>query len=320
MKNKPNTAGVCANCDNEFSYYLSPKHVNEPRKLQKYCSYKCSTKRPRATRKIKKNCLNCGKLIMVPPHILERKKYCSKICKSNYEIGKKRKVTSIEKVCPICSEQFTASGSHRFKQVYCSIECGNRGKSSTPKNIWTEITCLQCGKIVRKRTYRIKDAEKSFCSRPCHRKWVGEHRQDYYMTIECLACHKPFEIQKWFVTVRGDAKFCSRKCLDYHNSISKMGPLNVNWKGGDVNSYGPNWNFQKRLVRKRDNYQCRLCGYREDRRRLDVHHRVPFRTFGYIVGVNDRYISANDERNLILLCRTCHKKSEHHPELIAHLL
>ena len=34
---------------------------------------------------MKKNCLNCGKEIDVKPSHFERKKYCSRACKSDYQ-------------------------------------------------------------------------------------------------------------------------------------------------------------------------------------------------------------------------------------------
>lgn len=320
MKNTPNTTGTCIHCGKGFQYYLAPKHAGNSSRMQKYCSYKCFTKRVIPTKKVTKNCRQCGKLMMVKPSGYDRKRYCSKLCKNKYESTHKRVNRHVEKVCPICSNTFVITIKKQLAQIHCSTKCSNKAKSASPNNVWTEIVCAQCKTTVKKRTYRVKNAEMSFCSKSCHRLWVKDHRQDYYMTIECLVCHKHFEIQSWYVNVRGDAKCCSRKCLDKYNSINKTGPLNVNWKGGDVNSYGPNWSSQKRLVRKRDNYKCRLCSYSESKHKLDVHHRRPFRTFGYVPGVNDNYIQANDESNLILLCRTCHKRAEHHPELIAHLL
>ncbi|MCB0111821.1 MAG: DUF1998 domain-containing protein, partial [Caldilineaceae bacterium] len=41
-----------------------------------------------------------------------------------------------------------------------------------------------------------------------------------------------------------------------------------------------------------------------------VHHLVPFRTFGYVAGVNEHYREANQLNNLVLVCRTCHRRLE----------
>lgn len=77
------------------------------------------------------------------------------------------------------------------------------------------------------------------------------------------------------------------------------------------NDYGPNWQSQRRKVRERDGYCCRECGAAEPSAgQHDVHHLRPFRTFGYVRGVNERYREANRLANLIYLCRRCHRRIE----------
>ncbi len=95
------------------------------------------------------------------------------------------------------------------------------------------------------------------------------------------------------------------------------------------NSYGPNWEQQRLAARARDDYTCRQCGRSEapspgvgtsalgegDRRlgggrQHDVHHITPFRSFGYVPGVNENYLQANDLDNLLTLCRECHTRTE----------
>ena len=41
-----------------------------------------------------------------------------------------------------------------------------------------------------------------------------------------------------------------------------------------------------------------------------MHHIQPFRTFGYLAGVNDSYLRANDLSNLVTLCPACHRQAE----------
>ncbi|MCC6169310.1 MAG: DUF1998 domain-containing protein, partial [Caldilineaceae bacterium] len=78
-----------------------------------------------------------------------------------------------------------------------------------------------------------------------------------------------------------------------------------------VNDYGPNWEEQRRRVRARDGYRCTQCGLPEaPGRQHDVHHLIPFRTFGYVAGLNDAYLAANRLSNLVLVCRTCHQRLE----------
>lgn len=77
------------------------------------------------------------------------------------------------------------------------------------------------------------------------------------------------------------------------------------------NDYGPNWEEQRQRVRARDGYRCARCGAPEPPgRQHDVHHQIPFRTFGYVPGRNERYKEANQLENLLLVCRTCHRRLE----------
>jgi DEAD/DEAH box helicase domain-containing protein len=77
------------------------------------------------------------------------------------------------------------------------------------------------------------------------------------------------------------------------------------------NDYGPNWQEQRTRVRARDGYRCNQCGKPEATgQQHDVHHLIPFRTFGYMAGVNENYQLANRLENLMLVCRTCHQRLE----------
>jgi DEAD/DEAH box helicase domain-containing protein len=79
------------------------------------------------------------------------------------------------------------------------------------------------------------------------------------------------------------------------------------------NNYGPNWETQRNAARARDSFRCVQCGQPETReggRQHDVHHIIPFRTFGYVPGLNDNYKLANDLDNLQTLCRACHTRVE----------
>lgn len=74
------------------------------------------------------------------------------------------------------------------------------------------------------------------------------------------------------------------------------------------NDYGPNWRTQRQLALARDNHQCRTCGSTEAG--LHVHHIRPFKEYGYIRGVNDAYLQANQVDNLATLCASCHRQAE----------
>ena len=82
------------------------------------------------------------------------------------------------------------------------------------------------------------------------------------------------------------------------------------WRS-DPNDYGPNWQQQRNAARARDGYRCTVCGASESTgRQHDVHHKQPFRTFGYLPGQNEAYRVANQLENLATLCRACHQRAE----------
>lgn len=74
------------------------------------------------------------------------------------------------------------------------------------------------------------------------------------------------------------------------------------------NDYGPSWPGQRDLARARDAYACVRCGKPEPpERQHDVHHKRPFRLFGYFRGENDNDIAANALDNLVTVCPDCHR-------------
>ncbi len=77
------------------------------------------------------------------------------------------------------------------------------------------------------------------------------------------------------------------------------------------NDYGPSWPKQRDAARARDGYRCAVCGAPErPGRQHDVHHKKPFRQFGYARGENDRHLEANRLDNLITVCPACHARIE----------
>lgn len=83
------------------------------------------------------------------------------------------------------------------------------------------------------------------------------------------------------------------------------------WAGEQPGGRGPNWQQQRALALTRDQHRCRHCGAAElPGRTHDVHHIVPFQTFGWVPGENDAYLIANRLDNLVTLCSACHRRAE----------
>lgn len=220
------------------------------------------------------------------------------------------------KVCPICKLEFHCKPSSFDRRICCSKKCINKYRSNNPDNVWTKCQCNNCGKGFQQRTYRVQSSKNHFCSRRCSSEWRTKQTPNYQVTLSCEICSSSFKRTRYFVNIRNNSRFCSRKCLDYYNSINKRQEKNVNWAGGKFFYYGPNWCMQKRLARERDSNKCVLCGHHPKIWYLDIHHIKPFRSFAYIPGINDNYIQANDLSNLITLCKKCHRAVERNPNLI----
>lgn len=76
----------------------------------------------------------------------------------------------------------------------------------------------------------------------------------------------------------------------------------MKWRS-DPNDYGPDWTNLREEVRRRDGYQCQVCGLPETNRSHDVHHITPFRFF-------QSHLEANRMENLLTLCSKCHRRAE----------
>lgn len=73
-----------------------------------------------------------------------------------------------------------------------------------------------------------------------------------------------------------------------------------------------------RIIRYTKRNVCQRCGKTKERngRNMDVHHKMKFKSFEYVPGVNRNDIEANVLDNLISLCLTCHPIVENHPETL----
>ncbi|MCL6511339.1 MAG: DEAD/DEAH box helicase [Anaerolineae bacterium] len=130
---------------------------------------------------------------------------------------------------------------------------------------------------------------------------VGRYRQVQFNTHRTLGwgdvdlpAQKLLTIGYWFVIPEAICR-----------QLEKEGIL------GRPNDYGPNWEQQRQAARARDAYRCVICGKPEGpHQQHHVHHRRPFRTFGYVRGENDHYVQANDLDNLMTVCPACHARIE----------
>src|SRR5262245_11050582 len=181
-----------------------------------------------------------------------------------------------------------------------------------------EAICEFCGRAYLVNLIRRRGR---FCSRACYGRWLSADRsriphltpltkghtirryKSLPVTKVCPTCERPFSVKKSHADRR---TYCSKRCMAIRQSSDWLGPGNPRWRGGPVPYYGPSWLAARGFVRQRDRV-CQSCGKtaRRNGKALDVHHRIPFRTFGV-----DRHAEANDPTNLIALCAVCHTREE----------
>lgn len=238
----------------------------------------------------------------------------------------KRKI--ITRICQNCGKQFHChKPSGKDKKLFCSRHCFYQYRKNLPEH-WKP--CIVCGKkfwVIFPSYY--KNGCLRTCSKECSHilrvKAFDNPRQHAIRVMNgkrngskshperrvfihktCKQCSKPYILTgKADHSRRANSNFCSHDC--WYEFIRKDRSKHPNWKGGYSPFYGPNWEKQKRIARKRDNYTCQKCRKVESPNSptLHVHHVKPFRLFGI-----ERYQEANDLSNLITLCSHCHKVIE----------
>ncbi len=131
---------------------------------------------------------------------------------------------------------------------------------------------------------------------------VTDYRRVRHYTHETLGIYpldyppQTLETSGYWIEVTAAAQDVLMRARQWHDS---------------PNDYGPNWQEQRQKVRTRDGFRCSECGAPEpSNSQHDVHHLRPFRTFGYVPGLNETYLEANRLNNLTLLCRRCHRRVE----------
>lgn len=301
---------TCQQCGKSFSRI--PSEVVEG---TKYCSLKCLQSSKRNGQVYK--CHHCGNEIYRSPSQVKEKMFCSREC-SERGRGRRQSNCITWYTCKKCDKKF--KGYTYQPRLYCSKACRYSIRTSPPAQP-VSFSCGWCGKkFSRFRGKFGPGCENHFCSKECESNWrcnggmpSGQDHPEYNsIIVHCANCDK--ELIRQPHRANGyKRQFCDMKCAGEWQSKNKTGKNHPNWKGGQLPGYrGPNWSQQSRSARKRDGYKCQHCGISQKKngRQLDVHHIIPFRTFGYIPDENDHYLQANELSNLISLCSICHKKAE----------
>lgn len=172
-----------------------------------------------------------------------------------------------------------------------------RGRSRPIKERKIEIICQYCSKVFSVAPSRLRHGRGKHCSPTCQYKTKKEAPKLPQLSLICLGCGIMFSRLPCILLNReGGGKYCSRKC----RNIYRVGSLVPNWFNAPRKYRGPNWQRQKRAAMKRDGGICQNC----ESPAIDIHHIVPYRRF------NGDWQRANDLKNLVSLCKPCHRKTE----------
>lgn len=109
--------------------------------------------------------------------------------------------------------------------------------------------------------------------------------------LTCAYCGKKFIRNKSHQRAKSDLYFCSRECKDKAQSLQS----GDNFKSLRPEHYGSLFGDYRKLAFKNYPHKCAVCGYDEDERILQVHHK-------------DENREHNNLENLIILCPNCHWK------------
>jgi hypothetical protein len=200
------------------------------------------------------------------------------------------------RTCPSCGEAFECYTNS--PRTYCGMACYKQAQERTR----VTTTCPGCNTTF---TF-VKSWPRIYCSNQCAgRANVGNitrWKPSSYQAV-CEQCRERFTT----TVARTRGRFCSRSCYGQWLRIhAPPGAEAPNWRGGYEPYYGPNWRKVRRQVRE-ERGACEDCGITAEEfgRALDVHHIRAFREFG-----RARYLEANDQSNLAVLCNACHTARE----------
>lgn len=177
----------------------------------------------------------------------------------------------------------------KFGEVY---DIDNTEPSRIAKGVETrrrvKLFCKNCGK-------QLRGQQQKYCSNKCLAIF---RRKTKVPLIECIQCQQPI------IDKPANAKYCSKTCRARAGSYRWAIKNKIKLPGvgsGNAQNYGKlhhsykngRKNFrQKALVHY--GKRCHVC---KKQRKLDVHHKD--------FDVNQ---DNNELSNLIVLCRSCHKK------------
>jgi len=105
--------------------------------------------------------------------------FCSTSCREDF----KRKKSTVNWIheCEWCGDDFRRHPSVIYNHKFCSTECHHEWQRDNPEelHLWdggTEIVeCSWCGKEIERRSHRVEECKRHYCSDECMGNWRSEN-------------------------------------------------------------------------------------------------------------------------------------------------
>jgi hypothetical protein len=296
----------CFSCGESFKKW----HYEVKDSDQDFCSHDCLH-----AARVEAECDICGNAFEIHYTGSNEKAYCSDQCR--------HESTLATFSCDNCGKKSRANKWKIARQdfVYCSKECSYEGNARSREECVQAfkdgvevvgenanlIDVMKAGGMGHGQSYRHFDSYNQLAREAGFPKMVG------HGFVDCEQCGSEVKRIRSHIE-QHENHFCGKEC---YFEWMRTGVLRSSDTVYSID-YGPNWYVQRRAARARDDYKCRSCGMSEREHkseygsRLDVHHIKKARLF-------DDHKARNDLKNLLTLCKRCHKKWEHmgvRPQLV----
>jgi 5-methylcytosine-specific restriction endonuclease McrA len=238
--------------------------------------------------------------------------------------------------CDYCGNSLNKIPSLVHDTNFCNRECQGKyhstrmqGENNPSWGGGEKVSkCDNCGKLINIKKFEVPLYDKHFCNKECHaeyqktltgkknnfygknhkpesikRSW--ENRKHIWASKEFKEKQSNHLLARWQndeelrkIVRKTQSNRFLKKWQDDEYRKSMTGENSVAWQGGLSRLPYPIGfrNSLKKLIRKRDNYTCQVCGTTENGRRLSVHH------IDY-----DKDNLAPE--NLVSCCHSCHSKT-----------
>jgi len=195
---------VCEYCGEEG--YKPPNILNKQR--HHFCTTVCYYEWKSENAKAKcpnYECPQCGKPGYKKPSELRERNFCSQLCKSKWETGRKKVADNY--TCHWCGKAGHRSPSllKRAKHSFCSgTKCRYEWAKSNKNVLDINCSCANCGKPMHRHAYQLLRQKNQYCGNGCK----YEHIKNGSF-VACELCGKEMWVSN---SDRSRHTFCSGDC------------------------------------------------------------------------------------------------------------